>query len=301
MHLQLPKLLPVVSLLLGVAITVAACGKKQVFKKEGSPSFGQAGKKKGVCLKVVNGILAANIPAVVQLRSKTSGCTGTFLGDNVVLTAAHCMDTSPTGGMGLNDGTMPVAMVHGGFVDVQATKNRSPLKDVALLIFASPKSKVWRKIASNPPKEGDALMVAGYGQTDFVNNNDPDGRVRYGYNAIDALFPENAILFYRSPKTTDNLGRGADSMSGRGDSGGPIISGDGIVAVTSHGGESNDQKLEEFDFYLFSEPGLKAMEDAEAKGAHINGVNGIRKALGRPLKPGAPDSDTSTVDDSTSC
>ena len=299
-HLQLPKLLAVVSLLLGVAITVAACGKKQVFKKEGSPSFGQAGKKKGVCLKVVNGILAANIPAVVQLRSKTSSCTGTFLGDNVVLTAAHCMDASPTGGMGLSDGTMPVAMVHGGVVDTQATTNTSPLKDVALLIFVSPKSKVWRKIASNPPKQGDALIVAGYGQTDFVNDNDPDGRVRYGYNTVDAISPANATLKYESPKTTDNLGKGVQSMSGRGDSGGPIISGDGIVAITSHGSD-DDQNLYETDFYLFSEPGLKAMEDAEAKGAHINGVNGIRKALERPLKPGAPDSDTSTVDDSTSC
>lgn len=299
MHLQLFKILPVLSLLLVVSIAVAACGKKQVFKKEGSPSF--AIKKNPVCLKVVNGIERANIPAIVLLRDKMGAiCTGTFLGDNVVLTAAHCMDASPTGGMGLNDGTMPVAMVHLGVVGTPATKNTSPLKDVALLIFKSAKSNVWRKIASKPPTPGDKLMVAGYGQTDFVNDKPTDGRLRYGYNVIDALSPGTATLEYKSPRTTDNLGRGVESMSGRGDSGGPIISGDGIVALTS-AGSNDDQNLYEVDFYLFSEAGLKAMEDAEAQGARINGVNGIRKALGRPLKTGAPDSDTTKAVDPTSC
>jgi hypothetical protein len=42
------------------------------------------------------------------------------------------------------------------------------------------------------------------------------------------------------------------------------------------------------------------MEEAEAKGAHITGVNHIRKALGVAEKDGALDSDTVEID-VTSC
>jgi hypothetical protein len=284
---------------LALAGVGAGCGKHQVYKKSGIPDFVIASKQ-NTCFKVVNGIERVNIPAVVLLTTieQNSLCTGTFLGDNVVLTAAHCMDTTSTGGMGLIDGTMPVAMVHGGVVG-ETAPNARPMQDIAILIFPADTSKSWRKISSNAPKAGDTLVVAGYGQTDLIADNATDGKVRYGFNVVDSVSVDQALFKYQSNSTTNGLGQGQDSISGRGDSGGPIFSGDGQVALTS-GGTTDAPIFFEEDFYLFSSQALKVMEEAEAKGAHINGVNHIRKALGVAEKDGALDSDTVEID-VTSC
>ena len=270
----------------------AGCGKRQVVKKSGVPGFAKANPSQ--CFQVVNGIVDTDIPAVVQITTldQTGLCTGTFVGDNVVFTAAHCMDTTALGGMGLSNGTMPVSMVHGGVVGENALSAR-PLEDFAILIFPAATSKSWRKIATSAPKAGDAMVVAGYGQTDFINNNASDGKVRYGFNVVDSVSVDQAILKYQSKATTDVLGQ--DSMSGRGDSGGPIFSGDGQVALTS-GGSAENGVLFEDDFYLFSSQALEVIERAEAQGAHINGVNHIRKALGVTEKQGALDTDTVDID-----
>ncbi len=266
----------------------SGCGRKNVEnKRSGIP----LSATNGFCLKVVNGIEQPDIPAVVMLLTATRDalCTGTFIGDNVVLTAAHCMNSSPTGGMGLKDGTMPVRMVHGGVVGKEAPKAR-PMADLALLIFPPGTSRSWRKISSLPPKAGDLMTIAGFGQTDFVNDNDPDGRVRYGFNFVDSVDQIQGVLKYESPKSTNGLRKGQEAMSGRGDSGGPIISGDGLVALTS-GGDFDATTLFEEDLYLFSQNALDALEAAQAAGGNINGVNHVRAALGKPIKDGELDSD----------
>jgi hypothetical protein len=137
-------------------------------------------------------------------------------------------------------------------------------------------------------------MIIGFGQTDFVNDNDADGKLRYGFNSVDAVSVANATLNYQSPVSYSGIERGQEAMSGRGDSGGPVIVGDGLVGLTS-GGESTESALTEQDFYLFSRPALEVMDSAEAKGARINGVNSIRRVLGVPEKEGAANEDTASA------
>jgi hypothetical protein len=283
-------------------IVLPACGNKQISKKGGRPDFATAAKS-SQCLKIINGIAPEKgLTAVIMLENKSTGglCSGTFMGDNVVFTAAHCMDNSATGGMGLEDGTNPVAMVHGGVIGEDASSANPaarPLRDIAILIFADNTSKAWRRISPEAPREGEIMVVAGYGETRFLSDGNVDGKVRYGYNTIESIDATQGILRYEAPGSHTGMAAGQESISGRGDSGGPIINvfNNGLIALTSGG----DDKKEE-DFYLFSEQALTVIEKAEAKGARINGVNSIRKTLGKPLKDGAPDTDTIS-DDGSGC
>ena len=290
---------------ISLTVALAAC-TNQVVEKAGRPS-GLRNSSNGQCPKILNGIVVDNVRAVVSLITKyqdgsEGGCTGTFLGDNVVLTASHCTENTATGSVELADGTKAVAMVRGWTVEDKkedrAYHDGSPefkdntisflkdsdrdSRDIAVLIFPSGTSSSWRNIAPNPPKVGDTIMIAGYGRTSFNQDDSPDGKVRYGSNRIDFL--KDGLLIFESAAGTHPTA-GQDSTSGHGDSGGPVLYEEGVVGVIAAGGTTQA----DYDAYLFSESNLKVLEEAESKGAHINGLNSVRKALGRPVKPEASD------------
>jgi len=293
----------VFSKLVQISLTVAlvAC-TNQVVEKAGRPS-GLRNSSNGQCPKILNGIVVDKVRAVVSLITKyqdgsEGGCTGTFLGDNVVLTASHCTENTATGNMELADGTKAVAMVEGWTVedkkeDQAATENggenelswakhlNRKSRDIAVLIFPSGTSSSWRNIAPTPPKVGDTITIAGYGKTSFNQDDSPDGNVRYGSNRIDFL--KDGLLIFESAAGTHPTA-GQDSTNGQGDSGGPVLYEEGVVGVISAGGTTLA-----IEAYLFSEFNLKVLEEAESKGAHINGLNSVRKALGRPAKPETSD------------
>jgi hypothetical protein len=286
---------------ISLTVALAAC-TNQVVEKAGRPS-GLRNSSNGQCPKILNGIVVDNVRAVVSLITKyqdgsEGGCTGTFLGDNVVLTASHCTENTATGSVELADGTKAVAMVRGWTVedkkeDQAAEENGlgtdlswakyfdRKSRDIAVLIFPSGTSSSWRNIAPNPPKVGDTITIAGYGRTSFNQDDSPDGNVRYGSNRIDFL--KDGLLIFESAAGTHPTA-GQDSTSGLGDSGGPVLYEEGVVGVIAAGGTTQADYA-----YLFSESNLKVLEEAEGKGAHINGLNSVRKALGRPAKPEASD------------
>jgi len=293
----------VFSKLIQISLTVAlAACTNQAVEKAGRPS-GLRNSSNGQCLKIVNGIVVDNVRAVVHLKinvqdGSTSECTGTFLGDNAVLTASHCTENTANGSVELADGTKAVAMVRGWTVedkkeDQAAYENEignelsyaqhlnRKSRDIAVLIFPSGTSSSWRNIAPNPPKVGDTIMIAGYGKTSFNQDDSSDGNVRYGSNRIDFL--KDGLLIFESAAGTHPTA-GQDSTNGQGDSGGPVLYKEGVVGVMSAG----DTTLA-IEAYLFSEDNLKVLEEAESKGAHINGLNSVRKALGRPAKPETSD------------
>lgn len=279
--------------LIALSSLALSCGKKQVVEKKGAPEFIRI-PKTDRCLKIVNGLEVESMQGVVMLTNASNLlCTGTYLGDNAVLTAAHCVDNSPTGGLRVANGPASTAVFHGGLTGESAISS-SPFRDIAILLMPKNSTSLWRKIASVPPVVGDQLMVVGFGQTDFVNNNDADGKLRYGFNKVDAVSMSKATLTYSSPVSYSGIAKGQEAMSGRGDSGGAIIVGDGVVALTS-GGDSTETVQSEQDFLLFSRQALDVMEAAEAKGAVINGINNVRKALSVPEKDNAPNEDTASA------
>lgn len=312
------KKIPYVGLA-GFLTIMPACGENRLGSKAGtrteivttnagtgsgnsSGGGGGAGTGTGTCLKVVNGIVAPQIPGVVMLWTGDGGlCTGTFLGDNVVLTAAHCIDGSPTGNIKVNGRIPSIAAFHAGKTGKAAFYNR-PSLDIALLLFPDNTSRLWRKVASVPPKAGDEMIVTGYGQTNVVKDNPPDGKVRSGRNTVAEVDAEGALFYYDSPMSFTGVPLGDESMSGRGDSGGPVFVGDGVGGLTSGGSVDNKaEMLYGANFLLFSAPGLSAMNKAADGGAHINGINNVRRAMGAQEKDDAPDTESLLVQDDSTC
>lgn len=260
----------------------------------------RSGQDGRTCLKVVNGIEVDQMPGLVMVETRNGFCTGTFLGPNVVLTAAHCIDGSATGNVKIWGKISPIAVFHAGIAGESAFV-QSPSLDVALLLLPEQTSRGWRKIAATPPKPGDRMMVVGYGRTAVTSGRPADGKLRYGHNTISEVSPQDAVMTYDAPKDHKGMSAGEESMGAPGDSGGPIFVNNSVVGVTNGGGLRSNGLYAVFNFLLFSAPGLKALEAAESKGAKINGINNVRKALGVPTKAESPDTDSLEVQEDASC
>jgi hypothetical protein len=128
------------------------------------------------------------------------------------------------------------------------------------------------------PQVGNRITLVGYGQTDLLNDNSPDGKKRKGSNVISSIQENNTVIVYDAPKSHAGLGEGEKSMTGRGDSGGPVfIEGGGLVGIVSRG--SLNPNLVEYDVNLFSVESLKLMESAVTRGAKISGIDFVRSLV----------------------
>jgi hypothetical protein len=181
-----------------------------------------------------NGALAAR--TLMILSSNGGVCTAVVLADDVLATAAHCV-TGPhehRAHYRAVDGT-PVLLeiaakaLHPQYdADAIATRRRSI--DLALVRLAQPLPAQFEPaiLATANVREGGVVMLAGYGTTD---ESDKSGRAMGTLNAVDLAVIEpygpSSILLWLSDARDG--GRG----SCQGDSGGPIVSGGGVVALST--------------------------------------------------------------------
>ena len=194
--------------------------------------------------KVINGRLVANAPhsvqqwlkPVVELRTpKGGGCSGSFIGVDTLLTAAHCIHDEDN---------------KSGHVRVQGIKSvRTVFKklwqassDIALVKFPEGTTRrlgitKFLKLARTPPKPGSKVVMAGYGKDYRDLDDEPyeqlrysprwttdkgqayDYRLRYGSNTVDAV--SSTAIIVRGDDKKEYDGRNAVSYSG--DSGGPLL------------------------------------------------------------------------------
>ena len=195
-------------------------------------------------VQVVNGRLVANAPRsvqqwlkpVVELRTPKGGsCSGSFIGIDTLLTAAHCIhDEDNTSG--------PVEVRGIKSVRIVFKKLWQASSDIALVKF--PKGTTRRlginkflKLARIPPKPGSKVIMAGYGKNYRDLDREPyeqlrysprwtpddgqvyDYRLRYGSNTVDAVSSTAIIVRGDDKKEYD----GRDAVSYSGDSGGPLL------------------------------------------------------------------------------
>ncbi len=176
---------------------------------------------------------------LMVLNARGGVCTGIVLSPRSVLTAAHCA----AGGTELRihwkeGGGEPVLLAPAAVVvhpefrsDAVAARQRSI--DLALLRLAQPlpgRFAAATLLDGAPPRAGNAIDLAGYGVS-REGEARSTGIYRSATLAVVEPYGPGRILLWAA----DAAGAGKRSGPGacQGDSGGPMVSGDGVVAVTS--------------------------------------------------------------------
>lgn len=194
-------------------------------------------------VKVTNGVPTADFPSVVYIRSNTGGCTGTFIADDVLLTAAHCVNSIETRTI---IEYQPVVIPSLNAVSVKVVAhpryNNTPKMDLALAFFPKGTAPAISKIAQIIPKAGDAISVVGFGDNHYDDANSANtvgaGIKRLGKNTIKNLQDGSIELegaAHRAP--SGNAPTGEKSSVAHGDSGGPMFNANGdVIGVASEAG-----------------------------------------------------------------
>lgn len=211
--------------------------------------------------KITNGIVipASEHPAVVALDLigyySSGKCTGTFINDSQVLTAAHCVQNKNYVRTVIDGRTVDATKytIHPDYSWLPNPEKSSA--DIAIVEFPAGTSSNFIPLASDAPLAGDQIRIVGYGNTKVHNTIDytispwggfystglttsgGDGQKRLGMNSLDRR--ENGELVFVGEFETQAGREGVNSGAAQGDSGGPmLVAVDGtwnLVGVTSMG------------------------------------------------------------------
>jgi hypothetical protein len=239
---------------------------------------------------IVNGRVTQDYPEVIQLRrGGYPSCTATSVSDSTIITAAHCMGYGPSDLSYVDN----KGVTHYAVAQLDSEK-----VDAAVVVFQKGTFKASASILQRAPKAGDVLVMVGYGQTDYINNNMPDGLKRVGRNTITSFadrangvinhrYDGGDYLHYRSSIVVDTP-VGEESMTGRGDSGGPMFINGQLAGCTSFGAtretlanmyqfvnepNPDNSLIYEYDTNLLSPSGKELLLRAKSEiGAEIRGL-----------------------------
>lgn len=208
-------------------------------------------------LNITNGknALAHEYPSVVTLYDAKAGglCSGTFINETTVLTAAHCTMSYKIDSQGNVNGKLAIINIvdsskgEASLIAESTSAVRNPLwdksggqvspYDLALITFPAGVSKAVSELATSRVKPGDPLTIVGFGLNQTTNMSDASsvGVKRIGLNTISSV-SGGFIQFKGANKTTKTDGSAKDSSASVGDSGGPLFVNGKLAGVTSGGG-----------------------------------------------------------------
>lgn len=208
-------------------------------------------------LKITNGQETSGYSAVVRLDAAATGgiCSGTFVDDETVLTAAHCIQawhdgdrTYPRVG-----GWVPDAIYYSPtyfqFQSGNAILPGGDRYDIAVIKYGAGAAaangvEAFPKVASTFPGINTPVTLVGYGHTSLNDqSSNPEARKYTGTNTI--LTAGNGTITLTGPCAASNTTQ--VSVTAPGDSGGPLLFGDyTIVGVVSNGGCSGGQAFSNY-------------------------------------------------------
>lgn len=208
--------------------------------------------------KVTNGLKASDeFPSVVLLQFTmgyaTSICTGTFVNDAQVVTAAHCVYDILKDGHSISSMSFTKTLTNGTSQRIKATAlkyhpgytvvpGRLSNHDLAVVTFPRYSAPATTPLYGDEPRVGQAFTIVGYGVNDYQydasgqQKGTGSGVKRKGKNTINHI-QNGLIRFDGVPTASDSdYALGQESASGSGDSGGPMLIDGALAAVTAGGG-----------------------------------------------------------------
>lgn len=205
-------------------------------------------------LKVTSGAEIGNdeYPAVVRISLGNSSCTASFISEDILLTAAHCVHNKAFA-------KDVKVFMHPLYIS-SGEANRA---DLALIKLPKKASESVLRIAPRAPNEGDPITIVGFGLSDAANNLSA-GVKRKGDNTLRNR--ANGLLVFSGLVRGAN--DGVNSASASGDSGGPMLLDGRQVGVTSAGTIKGNTK---FSIYvdLHSEDSKNFFRQAQDAGYNI--------------------------------
>ncbi|MDQ3235725.1 MAG: S1 family peptidase, partial [Pseudobdellovibrionaceae bacterium] len=162
------------------------------------------------------------LPWVAWINSNSS-CTGTFVSNNKMITAAHCIKGAVSYYGPDSDVQSISVATHPRWVDEGGDKISSQYVpyDLAVVTFPSGTARSWATLARNPRPE-DRVSLVGFGSNAWKADGTTEGggTLRIGFNTILST-PDGYIFLKGQSLPTDNSG--SNAAGARGDSGGPLF------------------------------------------------------------------------------
>jgi secreted trypsin-like serine protease len=238
--------------------------------------------------KVTNGLKASGeFPSVILLQFSTGGygssiCTGTFVNDAQVVTAAHCVYDILKNGRTASSMTFTKTLANGRSQRVTAVSlkyhpgytvvpGKLSNHDLAVVTFPRNSAPATTPLYPQTPSVGQKFTIVGFGVNDYQydaagqQTGSGSGTKRKGENEIYQV-EDGMIKFYGVPTASDpTVAQGQAAASGSGDSGGPLLIDGSLAAVTAGGGlaQATDEEGRSFTVKVSNYVDLNEVSNAD--------------------------------------
>jgi secreted trypsin-like serine protease len=238
--------------------------------------------------KVTNGLKASGeFPSVILLQFSTGGngssiCTGTFVNDAQVVTAAHCVYDILKNGRTASSMTFTKTLANGRSQRVTAVSlkyhpgytvvpGKLSNHDLAVVTFPRNSAPATTPLYPETPSVGQKFTIVGFGVNDYQYDSagqqtgSGSGTKRKGENEIYQV-EDGMIKFYGVPTASDpTVAQGQAAASGSGDSGGPLLIDGSLAAVTAGGGlaQATDEEGRSFTVKVSNYVDLNEVSNAD--------------------------------------